>query len=360
MVAPESIECCLRRQAEKAASRVALTGPGRTPLSYSQLESLSARISATLNEFGVGRNHRVALALPTGPEALTCLLSVLRCAIALPLNPAGCEPEFKAQLTRLKADCLMVEPVGVGAAAAAARSLGIPVITVIPDLEAPAGTVTVQPEALLGPPFSCRFAQPGSLAVVMQTSGTTGMPRKVPLTHANLCAVSRAFIASLRLLPEDRLLGAIPIYHITGVAFVFNTVISGSSLCAAPGFYGARLADWMDEYRPSWIFASPASLRELVHHMKSRRDVIARCPLRLIRSGASAVPAQLQMEAEEVFQVPVVVGYGMTEAASFIACNPLPPAVRKPGSVGLPIGPEVMVLLPSGRPAAIGQQGKIV
>jgi thioesterase domain-containing protein/acyl carrier protein len=182
----------------------------------------------------------------------------------------------------------------------------------------------------------------------------------VPLTHANLCASSAFYIDILRLQPEDRLLGAIPIYQITGVVFALTTVISGSSFCAAPGFHGARFADWMDEYRPSWIFAPPAALRDLVQHMKSRRDVIARCPLRMVRSGASAVPAQLQMEADEVFRAPVIVGYGVTEAATYIACNPLPFAVRKPGSVGLPTGPEVMVMLPSGRPAATGEQGEIV
>lgn len=83
-------------------------------------------------------------------------------------------------------------------------------------------------------------------------------------------------------------------------------------------------------------------------------------PLRLIRSGASALPPEVLREAEEAFQAPVIEAYGMTEAAPLIACNPLPPRPRKPGSAGLPVGAELIIAGPAGDAVVAGEPGEIL
>jgi acyl-CoA synthetase (AMP-forming)/AMP-acid ligase II len=88
--------------------------------------------------------------------------------------------------------------------------------------------------------------------------------------------------------------------------------------------------------------------------------VIAKVPLRFIRSSSSSLPPQVLAELEATFHAPVIEAYGMTEAAHQMACNPLPPGKRKPGTVGLAAGPEVAIMDTKGQLLATGSTGEIV
>jgi acyl-CoA synthetase (AMP-forming)/AMP-acid ligase II/acyl carrier protein len=92
----------------------------------------------------------------------------------------------------------------------------------------------------------------------------------------------------------------------------------------------------------------------------AHREVIARRPLRLIRSSSAALPQPVLRNLEETFQAPVIEAYGMTEAAHQMASNPLPPHRRKPGSVGLAAGPEIAIMDDSGTLLEAGVQGQVV
>jgi acyl-CoA synthetase (AMP-forming)/AMP-acid ligase II len=98
----------------------------------------------------------------------------------------------------------------------------------------------------------------------------------------------------------------------------------------------------------------------IVARAKGNADVIARHPLRFMRSSSSSMPPQVIKELEEVFKAPLIEAYGMTEAAHQMASNPLPPAVRKPGSVGLAAGPEVAIMAKDGSLLPQGSIGEIV
>ncbi len=201
----ETIDSLIRRQSV-CPDALALTAPGREPMTFGQLDKLTGEAAAQLRGLGVGRTHRLALALPVGPETIASLLSVMRQAVAMPLNPECRESEFENDLTRIKADCLLVDAVSVPAALQAARNLGIPVIGFRSEPAAAAGTFTLQSGARLGPPTAWTGQQLDDVALVMQTSGTTGQPKRVPLTHANLTSSTSHSVASLRLSPDDRLL----------------------------------------------------------------------------------------------------------------------------------------------------------
>jgi acyl-CoA synthetase (AMP-forming)/AMP-acid ligase II len=90
------------------------------------------------------------------------------------------------------------------------------------------------------------------------------------------------------------------------------------------------------------------------------RDIIAAHPLRFIRSSSASLPPQVMAGLEGLFACPVIESYGMTEAAHQMTSNPLPPAARKPGSVGRAAGPEVAVMDEAGRLLAAGTIGEIV
>jgi acyl-CoA synthetase (AMP-forming)/AMP-acid ligase II len=90
------------------------------------------------------------------------------------------------------------------------------------------------------------------------------------------------------------------------------------------------------------------------------QEIVQRSRLRLIRSSSSSLPPQVMAELEATFRCPVIESYGMTEAAHQMASNPLPPRVRKPGSVGVAAGPEVATMDEQGKLLARGEIGEVV
>ncbi|NDF06477.1 MAG: AMP-dependent synthetase, partial [Betaproteobacteria bacterium] len=106
--------------------------------------------------------------------------------------------------------------------------------------------------------------------------------------------------------------------------------------------------------------AVPTMHQAILSRAANNRDVITKVPLRFIRSSSSSLPPQVLAELEATFHAPVIEAYGMTEAAHQMACNPLPPGKRKPGTVGLAAGPEVAIMDTEGQLLATGSTGEIV
>ena len=126
-----------------------------------------------------------------------------------------------------------------------------------------------------------------------------------------------------------------------------------------PGFNALKFFAAMEESKPTWYTAVPTMHQAILTRAGGNREVIARHPLRFIRSSSSSLPPQVIAELEAVFHAPVIEAYGMTEASHQMASNPLDGA-RKPGSVGLAAGPEVAIMDAGGRLLRRGEIGEIV
>src|SRR6185295_15581904 len=136
-----------------------------------------------------------------------------------------------------------------------------------------------------------------------------------------------------------------PLFHIHGLAAaLLSSIAAGGSVICSPGFLAPKFFEWMDEFQPTWYTAVPTMHQAIVMRSAQNHEIIARSSLRFVRSSSSALPPKLMGQLEDVFDVPVIEAYGMTEAAHQMACNPLPPGKRKPGSVGVAAGPEVRVM----------------
>ena len=127
-----------------ADSAIAISAPSRSPLSHAGLRQLIEATLATLNGLGIGRNDRVAIVLPNGPEMATCFLAVASAATSAPLNPAYRADEFEFYLDDLQARALIVDQGSSSPAVEAARKLGIRLIELVVAEGAPAGTFTLQ------------------------------------------------------------------------------------------------------------------------------------------------------------------------------------------------------------------------
>src|SRR5262249_13253205 len=121
-----------------------------------------------------------------------------------------------------------------------------------------------------------------------------------------------------------------------------------------------RFFHWLDESHATWYTAVPTMHQTILARAERNREVIERRPLRFIRSSSASLPPHVMLALEEAFGRPVHESYGVTEAYHQMASNPLPPAPRKPGTVGPGAGPEVAILGPDGTLQPPGQAGEIV
>ncbi len=352
----------IRMLSTAADDAVALTAPGRPALSHGGLRALVQRTLGTLNGLGIGRNDRVAIVLANGPEMASCFLSAACGVTTAPLNPAYRADEFEFYLADLNAKALIVEHDSTSPAIEVAKKLGVRLI----DLHAgdAAGDFTLQPRDGATTATSAAqggLAQPDDISMVLHTSGTTSRPKIVPLSQRNLCASARNIAATLQFTPADRGLNIMPLFHIHAlIAGVLAPLAAGSQVYCTPGFNALKFFGWMDEAKPTWYTAVPTMHQAILSRAGKNTEVIARHPLRFIRSSSSSMPPQVIRELEEVFKAPLIESYGMTEACHQMASNPLPPAVRKPGSVGLAAGPEVGIMADDGTLLPRGEIGEIV
>jgi oxalate---CoA ligase len=348
----------LEQNASHFGARAALLSDGDEPLSHQQLRNQVAVTVTALNPLGVGRGDRVAIVLPQGPDLAVTFLAVAAGATAAPLNPAYVEKEFLFYLEDLQARALILPQGSDSPARAAADSLGVPVIELIPGEN---GVGRFHLSGVSRPlATAAGFAEADDVALVLHTSGTTSRPKMVPLTHANLLASARHIGATLQLQPTDRCLNVMPLFHIHGlVACMLASLGAGGSTVCTRAFGAERFPGWLEQWKPSWYSAVPTMHEAILAQGQALPIQPVRSSLRFIRSSSAALPPPVMMGLEETFGVPVIESYGMTEAAHQMASNPLPPRARKPGSVGLATGLEVAILDEAGETLASGRTGEV-
>jgi acyl-CoA synthetase (AMP-forming)/AMP-acid ligase II len=356
---------CVRELLDEAGSRVssaAIVAGGRMPLTYARLCEQVEYVVSVLNDHGVGRNGRIAVVLPNGPEMAVTFLGVIAGAACAPLNPSYVKHEFDFYLADINARALIVQAGSDSPAREAAREKGIPVIELVPAERDAAGVFTLECESGVSKTARERgFSRPDDTALILHTSGTTSRPKIVPLTHRNILSSARNVGISLQLTPADRCLNVMPLFHIHGlIAALLATLNTGGSVVCTPGFSESAFFDWLEEFRPTWYTSVP-TIHQSVLELAERKPVSAkRAGLRFIRSSSSSLPPAIMERLENVFGVPVIEAYGMTEASHQMACNPLPPSERKPGSVGLAAGPEISVMDENDAILSAGETGEIV
>ncbi len=355
-----TIPAVIDRLAAVQPSAGVLLAPSRAELSCTGLRNLTVRLARVMRGLGIERGDRVAVVMPWGPELATTYLAVSQVAIFAPLNPAYTGSEFEFYLTDLAAELLITSSGSSNAAAEVAGRLGIRTLNLEPVFEEPAGTLAIPPAEGL-PTGDFDPAQPGDVALVLHTSGTTARPKLVPLTHRNLCTSARNIARTLKLGEDDRSLAVMPLFHIHAlVSSILAPLVSGGSFIVPPGFLAPSYLDWLEEFRPTWYTCSPTIHFSMLERVMREPARIKDHSLRFIRTGAAAMPPNLHRQIEEAYRVPVIEFLGMTEAAQQITSNNLPPGVRKIGSVGQPAGPEVAIMNNGGGLLPQGSAGEIV
>lgn len=199
-------------------------------------------------------------------------------------------------------------------------------------------------------------------ALIMYTSGTTGRPKGVVLSHGNLLAGGRNVAIGHALEPADRALCVLPLFHINGLCVtLFGPMVSAGSVVMPLRFSATRFWDWIATYRCSWFSVVPTQVSYLLHaglHAES-----ARPPTPTLRFGRSA-SAPLAPDVHQVFEarfgVPLIETMGLTETAGQILSNPMPPAERRSGSPGRAVGTCVRIVDASAAECPVDVDGEIL
>ena len=309
-------------------------------LSYREIDRQARLLARYLRSRGLKRGDKVALYLHNGYQAALLFLSAMIGGyVVAPLNLLA----QRSQLTYVlgHCDCRMLftsrEHEKSLAEALAGVKRGIEVIVIDPD----AAGLFIEKEL---PQTDFESLAPEDPALLMYTSGTTGLPKGVLLTQANLLAGARSVAAWHGLTSQDRCLSSLPIYHINGqVIATLAPFVSGGSLIAPHRFSVSGWWDLVRVHRATWINMVPTIIAYLLNAANAKRK--HRFPrVRFGRSASAPLPPQQHRAFERTFGVPVIECMGMTETSSVAFANPQEPALRRYGSLGLPCGVEAKVV----------------
>ncbi len=317
-------------------------------MGYADLVGQVARIGRVLADAGMGPDDRVALVLPNGVALAVALLAVCSQSVAAPMHPHSPPEEFAKAYEALGVKAVLTTPDSPAAEAARAGH------RVVVDID-PQAIVAGVPGAATAPPLAAR--SPDDVVLVLRTSGTTGAAKVVPLRNRHLLATAATVARSLDLTASDRCLNIMPLFHVHGfvAGLLAQLAVGGSVVCPA-GLRADQFLGWLEQFRPTWYTGVPTLHDTIVRRVGGPAP---RTGLRFVRSASAPLAPTLAADLESCFRVPVIEAYGMTEAAHQIASNPLPPARRKPGSVGRPTGCEVAILDEADRPCRPGSVGDV-
>jgi acyl-CoA synthetase (AMP-forming)/AMP-acid ligase II len=353
----ETIGAVIRQYGEHQPDRPAVIATQRNPLSWRELAAYTEVVRADLRLGGFGRDARIGVAFPNGPEAALAIVAIACSAVAVPFDPKLALPEIELRLRLLRLSAVVVLSDGPNAMRTAAERAGLPVIEaevreperlearlIVPKAEAMAPSDEPGPEAT---------------AFILQTSGTTGQPKLIPYSHSNMLATARRVQSWFALTADDRCLSATPIYYCHGLTVtVFGSLLSGGSTAFPHDGSTVEIDEWFGALRPTWFTAGPALHRYVMEKAAERGDVRSLHRLRFAVSGGAPLPSQVQRGLEAAMGVPVLEHYGATEAAQ-ISANLPPPGPAKAGTCGIPDKGILIITGEDGCELPRGQDGEI-
>jgi len=338
----------LEKSAQHDSSKTALFW-GDSQFSYGNLWSRSLGVAGRLrSEFGVRAGDRVGVWLKNCPEFVPALFGVLQTgAVAVPVNNFLKPAEVGFILADAEIDVIILDETmregfdKLRAGRPGLRALGVEDFA---GIAAPAA-----------PGEECRSSE-SDLAIIIYTSGTTGHPKGAMLSHGNLLANVQSCQRALEAVGEDRIVVLLPMFHsfMLTVGVLLPLLIGGSMVLIKTLHPPKNIVAEIMQHRATFLPAVPQFFRALTHG-----SVPVDLPLRVCISGGAPLPAEILKEFTARFPIPLLEGYGLSEASPVVSFNPIR-GPWKAGSIGVPIcGVEVSVQNDLGEILAAGATGEI-
>ncbi|KAK2033326.1 AMP-binding enzyme [Colletotrichum zoysiae] len=336
--------------------------PSALTVSYGDLVKETSAFQQKLAAIGISRGSPVSIATVNSYEFIVSFLAASwQRGIAAPLNPAYKQDEFEFYIEDVKSAIVLV-PKGAYAAGApavkAAKKFNAAIAETYWDESKKEVALDVKDLGQLKSKGREKVlkAEADDVALVLHTSGTTSRPKVVPLTHRNLTRTMKNIQNTYQLTDKDRTMLVMPLFHVHGLLCgLLAPLACGGSMVVPSKFSATEFWGDFIAHKANWYTAVPT-----IHQILLKNPTPNPLPyIRFIRSCSSPLSPTVFQQLEEAYKAPVLEAYAMTEAAHQMTSNPLPPAKRKPGTVGLGQGVDVRILDDAGNELAQGQEGEI-
>jgi acyl-CoA synthetase (AMP-forming)/AMP-acid ligase II len=352
-LAARTVHALIERQAQARPQAVyALEAEGPHVIRFAELSVQCRQVNALLTHHGSQPGDTLSLVMPNGLHTLRLLLGAMHGGWCVnPVNLLSSTEQLHYVLDH--SDCRVVF----------CTAERLPQVRkALQNVERTVAVVVCEADdtaALLPPPADDAPApSPDRLALLMYTSGTTGLPKGVMLTQANLAANAEAISSEHGLGPTDRVLAVLPLYHINAFAVTMLAPLAhGGSLTMPPRFSAASFWSLALERQCTWLNVVPTMISYLLEGSAPEREALSH--LRFCRSASAALPMEHLHAFERRFGIGIIETMGLTETVAPAFSNPLVAAQRKPGAVGRPSGCQARVIDASMLPVADGVTGEI-
>ncbi len=340
-------------QFERHATSELLCTESDRRFSYTEIGGLSAQYAHCLRELGASPGARVSVQVEKSPQSLCLYLACLRAGLVFhPLNMAYKRGELEYFLEDAEPTIVVCDPQHEDTIAPLARSSGIEqLLTLGAD---GSGTLSDQARRLPAT-FDTLHREADDMAALLYSSGTTGRPKGIMLTHRNLLRNTEALVEAWGFTDADRLLHALPIFHVHGLFVAIGCVLlSGCSMRWLPAFDAKRVIRYLPEC--TVLMGVPTYYTRLLAEPTFTKNVAAN--IRLFVSGSAPLLEETFTEFERRTGHRILERYGMTET-NMNTSNPLD-GERKPGTVGPPLpGVEVRICDDDGKPLGVNEIGNL-
>jgi acyl-CoA synthetase (AMP-forming)/AMP-acid ligase II len=337
--------------------------PGLT-LSYSQLQQQTQSIARQISGLGISRGGKVAYLLNNGYWTTLLFLGTMYGGrVIVPLNAVAGITQLEYVLQHSDAEVLFISAEYREKLAGVLQRFSRP-LTII-DTDEDRGPDW--PAATAAGNLSARVENNAATddAMLLYTSGTTGLPKGAMLSHGNIIAGGHNVAGSHQLNAQDRALCVLPVYHINGaIVTVAGPLVSGGSVVMPHRFSASAFWELVARYQCSWFSVVPTIIKYLLERAAREPyrfgDDPALARLRFGRSASAPLPAVVHAEFEQTFRIPMIETMGLTETCAPILSNPMPPAQRKPGSPGVAYGNQAIVVDEQDNEVPAGTVGEIL
>jgi O-succinylbenzoic acid--CoA ligase len=350
----------LAHRADSTPEAPALCDGTGTVTTYEALDGHVEELAGRLSARGVGVDDHLGVVMETRPAFVEVVHAAMRVGATLvPLNARGTAAELAERLDIADVDCLLCgsETADLAVEAAGTLDRALPVAGIDGGAGGAADLHGTTPEAFEVPAITI-----DGIELMLFTSGTTGRPKAVCLTAANLAASAAASAFRLGLDPADRWHVALPMYHMGGLAPVYRSVLYGTSVLVEDtrgGFDPDHTVETMESNGATCTSLVPTMLRRILDTREGNGSPFPDSLRFVLLGGAPASESLLEACAER--DVPVCPTYGMTETASGIATATPSEAREHTGTVGSPLlFTEVTVVDGDGRAVPRGETGELV
>ncbi len=315
----------------------AVVDPLGVELSHAEFLEGAEMIAGQLAALGVGPGVTAATVLSNGVASAQVYIGTLGAGRAAPINPNLTHKEIIGQLSGVGAHVLITSPERV--AELSGLPIDVPVLAVEPATTGYEITDRGRPVPMQAPaPITGTDG-----ALVLLTSGTTGDPKRVSLTHSNLLHAVASIVSTLALGEGDCGLLLMPQFHVHGLqAGLLAPLVAGGRVVIPNKFDARAVPRQCLSHDVTWYTAVP-TMHGLIADRAVRRDRSWTGSIRFVRTSSAPMPPTLHTQVESLLEAPLLEAYGMTECAHQIASNPLPPANRAIGTVGAATGVEIRI-----------------